>query len=158
MQIKAHQPDCWEFEANVLALLAEAERRYEIFACRAMEAGETALETFFMELGELTRMELDDALERGYVAAPPTLAYEIQTLRRRVDGNASACWLGREGFVDLRILLGLAIECCSLARLYYSRVMASAVEANTRRAAQAFAGEELSIQEALEKWMMRLTV
>lgn len=158
MHSLGHKSDCWEFEANVLALLAEAERRYEIFACRAMEVGEAALEDFFAELAMFANMELEDAGACGYVAAPPSLAPEIEALRQRVDGNASACWLGRDGVGDLRILLGLSIECCSFARLYFSRVMVTATDSATRRAAQAYAREELAVQEALERWMMRLVV
>ena len=158
MHSLGHKSDCREFEANVLALLAESERRYEIFACRAMEVGESALEDFFAELAMFAHMELEDASSCGYAAAPPGLVPELEALSRRVDGNASACWLGRDGVGDLRILLGLGIECCSFARLYFSRVMVTATDPATQRAARAYAREELSVQEALERWMMRLVV
>jgi len=144
------------FLANVIALESEAATYYESFGQRALEAGDTELEAFFSGLAELTRLEAEEARIGGGLNVKASIAQA--RLPARQLPTRSAMRVGSDALLELHRAMMQALELKRRSHAYYASMAALTPDASLRQMAQSFEHESASHLEALEKWIVRLSV
>ncbi|GAA5171829.1 hypothetical protein [Viridibacterium curvum] len=144
------------FLANVVALEGEAASHYEAFAQRALAAGDSELEAFFSGLAELTRLEAAEASANGGLEMRASI--HQHRIERSAPAPRSAVRVGSDALLELHRAMTLALELKRRSHAYYASIAALTADNELSQVASVFEHEAAGHLEALEKWIVRLSV
>lgn len=144
------------FLANVVALEGEAASHYESFAQRALAAGDVELEGFFSGLAELTRLEAAEASASGGLEMKASV--QQARLTSAPPPPRSAIRVGSDALLELHRAMTQALELKRRSHAYYASIAALTVDSELSQMARVFEREAAGHLEALEKWIVRLSV
>jgi hypothetical protein len=144
------------FFANVIALESEAATHYEQFAQRALAAGDVELEGFFSGLAEITRIETNEARALGGLNVKASI--EQARMPPSPGLPRSAMRVGSDAMLELHRAMTQALELKRRSHAYYASIAALGADPALSQMAQVFEREAAGHLEALEQWVVRLSV
>lgn len=145
------------FLAHAIELERDAARRYEDLAEAMHGAGNREVDRFFRQMAQFSRRHLKEAMERGGFHQLPKLNDDQW---QWPDGCSpeTARWEGIDASIDASTAMRLALEAERMGYAYYKALATGSTDAEVRRMAQEFAGEEADHVDQLEAWLTRLAV
>lgn len=144
------------FLVHAIQLENDAARRYEDLKSSMQTMGNREVEDLFRRLGEFSRMHLNSVMARGGYHELPKLSAKEFKWPKGVSPEALG-WEGIDGSLDVRGALDLALLAERSGQRFYAGVAAETNDAEVRRLAAEFAGEESEHVAELEKWIARVT-
>jgi len=143
------------FLQHAIQLERDAARRFEDLSHSMQTAGNRELEQLFRRLGELSRLHLKMATDRGGFRDLPELALEDFEWPEGVTPEAAG-WHGVDDLLDARGALELALAGERSGCAYYEAVAARSSDPEVKRTARSFADEEAQHVRELERWVERV--
>ena len=142
------------FLVHAIQLERDAARRFDDLMHSMQAAGNAELERLFRRLGELSRLHLKAAMERGGFHELPQLAPEDFQWPQGVTPEAAE-WRGVDALLDVAGALELALAGETTGHAWYTAVSKSTADPEVLAMAREFADEEAQHVSELERWIAR---
>lgn len=142
------------FLAHAIRVERDAARRYDELMHAMRSIGNRDVEELFSRLGELSRMHLTDAMERGGFRDVPNLGPDEFQWPDGVSPEAVS-WAGVDDQIDVAGALQAALAGEQSGRDYYAAMAKNSPDPEVRQMAQQFADEESEHVAELERWIAR---
>jgi len=142
------------FLAHAIQLERDAAHRFTDLMHSMRTLGDGDVEALFRRLGELSRMHLKSAMERGGFRKLPELSPEEFQWPEGVTPEAAG-WHGVDSMIGVSQALELALAGEQSGHDYYSAVAQQTADPEVREMAELFASEEAEHVAELQRWIAR---
>lgn len=144
------------FLVHAIQLERDAAHRFDELMHCMQTGGNAELERLFRRLGELSRLHLKAAMERGgFREQPQLLPSEFQWPNGTTPEAME--WRGVDAQLDVTSALELALDGEKTGCAWYSAVASGTDNPEVLAMAREFAEEELEHVSELERWISRQT-